>query len=148
MIKIGEVQINNNISKNMYRIIYVFSIIISCLLLYFSLKGFIMVDVLGQATKTEGFVTNNLYTPKTNSNSQTHYRVEFKYVVDSKEYTVVEDLGDKIFKYDIGEKIKIYYNNNNVGEARIYRISYIPLCFSIMLLIMTTIIIVKSEQRI
>jgi hypothetical protein len=89
-----------------------------------------------------------LYTPKKKSNQQTGYRVEFKYVVDSKEYTVVEDFGAKIFKYDVGEKIKIYYNNNNVGEAQIYRIAYLPLCFSIMLLIMTTIMIVKSEQRI
>ena len=146
MIKLRKVQINNNISKNTFRIIYIFLIILSCLLLYISLKGFIQVEVLGMATKTEGIVTKNLYTPRSD-NGQSHYRVEFKYVVDTKEYIVVEDLSDKLSKYDVGEKIKIYYDNNKVDKAQIYRIAYIPLCFSIILLTITTLILIKSEKR-
>ena len=145
--KLGEVQVNNSISKNTFRIIYIIVILIACLMLYVSLSGFIKVEVLRQSTKAEGVVTTKLYTPRSSSRNPRHYRVEFEYEVNSNKYTVQEDMGDKVSKYDIGERIKIYYDNDNVSKAKIYRIAYLPLCFSVILLIITTLIFIKSEKR-
>lgn len=147
MSELGEIKINNGISKNAFRVIYIVAVLISCLMLYISLRGFIKVEVLKQSTKTEGIVTRNLYTPRKSKREQMHYRVEFEYVVNSNKYTVQEDIGTKVSKYDIGEKVKIYYDNDNVGKAQIYRVDNLLLSFSVMLFMITTVIFIKSERR-
>lgn len=144
MVELGEVKINNGISKKKFRIIYVITIIVSVLIMYISLQGFIEVKVLGKATKTEANVTRNIYS---STNKNNYYSVEFEYVVDSNKYIAQEKQGDKVSKYDIGEKIEIYYNNDNIQNAKIYRVSYLMLSFSIIILIMMTIILVNSEKR-
>lgn len=147
MIKIGKVKINNSVSKNAFRMIYIFSILLTCLLLYISLKGFINVQVLNQSTLAEAIVTQNLFTPGKLADQQESYRVEFKYVVNSKEYIVQEDLGDKIIRYNVGEKIKIYYDNENIGKAQVYRVGYLVLVLAIVQLLGFTLCIITSEKR-
>lgn len=116
-------------------------------MIYISLKGFVNVHILKQCTLTEAIVTRNLYTSMPTSHSRKSYRVEFKYIVNLKEYIIQEDLGDKTIKYNVGEKIQIYYNNDDANKAQIYRIAYMPLMFAIFLLPLITLTLIKSEKR-
>ena len=128
------------------KIIYIFGIVISCLVFYVSLRGYITVDILGRGTKSIATITE-VSRVRGSSMGNNGFAIEFEYFVNGKKYTQSDKIEWKTSDYGRGNKIDIYYYNNNIGNARIYRTIYPTLVFSIIIFAGMVGLLVKDITR-
>lgn len=142
-----KIEINKGITKKNFRIICLLGILFSLLPLYSSIEGIFDVNILKTAIKIDGKVIENTYTSESSSNSQSHYSVKFEYKVNEIEYEAYDEPGTKFVYYNIGDRVAIYYTKNNPRRAKIYRIDYPILIFSIVLLSGLSAGLIVNEKR-
>lgn len=138
--------INKSISKSKMILICIFGIIVSLVVAYTAIKPYVDTQVLKMATKTEATVTENTYI-EGSPDKQTTYAVKIDYVVNGKEFKRTVTTYGKIIKYNVGDKIYVYYQNSNPNRVEIYHMSYLILGLSMLTFAGMILIMNKNFKR-
>jgi hypothetical protein len=141
-----NVIINKSISKNKMTLICILGIIVSLVVAYTAIKPYVDTSILKIATKTEATITENTYI-EGSPDKQTTYAVKIDYVANGKKFKRTATTFGKIIKYNIGDKVDVYYQNSNPSKVEIYHISYLALGFSMLLLAGMILIMNKNFKR-
>jgi hypothetical protein len=127
-------------------LICIFGIIVSLVVAYTAIKPYVDTQVLKMATKTEATVTENTYI-EGSPDKQTTYAVKIDYVVNGKEFKRTVTTYGKIIKYNVGDKIYVYYQNSNPNRVEIYHMSYLILGLSMLTFAGMILIMNKNFKR-
>jgi hypothetical protein len=134
-----KVIVNTEISKGKFFIIMCFAIIVGILLIAYQLKLPFELYILKSISITEATITasyNETSSGYSNDGGST-WKLEYKYNIKNNEY-FGEDCTPwrfSTFGADIGDKVKIYYYNNDNNISGVYHVSYVFIAIGIILII-------------
>jgi len=130
MIKVGKLQINNNLNPKFFLILYIFSFILLVIFGGFTITNFIKTK---EYVKVQATITEVGYHHHLGYDSYSDY-IKLEYQYDDNKYNNEQRVAFRGNK-KVGEKINIYVNPSNPIEARDNYLTRINIIISIVIII-------------
>lgn len=153
-IQMGEVKVNNNLSKNQRIGILILGIVIIISLFWIALNGVIKVNILKTSDTAEATIKNSSIIESKSNDEEANFNrmIVYSYEVNNKTYIGEDTLWWNIFNtdngYKVNDKVTILYDIDNPDNSQVWHISYVFIIIAIALIWIITISIKKMKSQI
>jgi hypothetical protein len=135
-----KVILKENMSKGKFLIIMCFYIIVSALLIAYPLKLPFELYILKSISITEATIiaSSGVYDNYGYDSGGYIWELEYKYNIKNDEYLGKDYISPwrySLFGANVGDKVKIYYYNNDNNISGVYHVSYVFIAIGIILII-------------